>query len=237
MSHVLLLTFIVLALSALAQPNIVLVIVDELGTGDVPWSDPLIHAPTIKSLAENGLRLGHQYAQEWCAPSRGTILSGRFPMHSGYSSGGMPGDGVGMDLKMPLLPGELKTAGYVTHMLGKWHLGFRTRKNLPINRGFDSFFGLLAGGADHYNNALEACGGDGMECPCGNLTSNRLPFRIDLWESTTPATAVWDNTTYDAYAFSQRAEHLVHTYTPDQGPFFLYWAPHKVHSPLQAAPE
>lgn len=52
-------------------PNVVLMLVDELGTGDVPWSDNEIIAPTIKELGEEGLRLGTSYAWHWCAPTRG----------------------------------------------------------------------------------------------------------------------------------------------------------------------
>ena len=115
--------------SAARRPrqHIVLVLVDELGTGDVPWSDPAMYAPTIKELGEGGLRLGHQYAWHWCAPTRGALMSGRFPMHSGYklsptsgSQPGMPGHGCGLDLRLPLLPAELKAANFATHMLGKW---------------------------------------------------------------------------------------------------------------------
>jgi hypothetical protein len=118
-------------------------IVDELGTGDVPWADSTIHAPTLQKLGTEGLRLGSQYAWQWCAPTRGALLSGRFVMHTGYGGGGMPGaarlqqqravqqccqlaaqlpadccsiispagaagDFQGMDLRVPLLPGELK---------------------------------------------------------------------------------------------------------------------------------
>ena len=220
--------------------HIILMLVDELGTGDLPWSDPLIYAPTIKALGEGGLRLGHQYAWHWCAPTRGALMTGRLPMHSGYTGGGMPGDGEGVDLRLPLLPGELKTAtpAYATHMLGKYHLGFRTHANLPTSRGFDSFFGLLAGGADHYNNALEACGGDGERCRCkgSNHSSTKLPFRIDFTDGDAPAKELWDETTYDAYQFGARAVKLVEQHDATQ-PFFLYWAPHKVHSPLQAPPE
>lgn len=166
------------SISQAQPPHVVLMIIDELGTGDVPWADRLIQAPTLLKLGksqqytlifylftdfyftfcsfythfehslfcnagENSLRLGTQYAWQWCAPTRGALLSGRFPMHSGYQGGGMPGNGVGMDLNMPLLPGDLKQAGYATHMIGKWHLGFRTPANLPVHRGFDSYFGLL----------------------------------------------------------------------------------------------
>jgi arylsulfatase A-like enzyme len=167
------------------KPHIIVVLVDELGTGDVPWEDPLIHAPTIMSLgAEKGLRLHTSYAWHWCAPTRGSLLSGRFPMHTGFDAGGMPGDGVNMPLDVPLLGEDLSRAGYRTHALGKWytvhlrthistrqtqvviflsithvndndrHLGFRTPANLPTNRGFDTHFGILGGGSDHYTKTV-----------------------------------------------------------------------------------
>lgn len=143
-----------------------------------------------------------------------------------------------MDLRVPLISDELKAAGYATHMLGKWHLGFRTQANIPTSRGFDSFFGLLAGGADHYNKALEACGGEGANCSCGSRHSTALPFRIDMWDSREggPAKELWDETTFDGYQYAARAVELVQTHDRSR-PFFLYWAPHKVHSPLQCAPE
>jgi hypothetical protein len=87
-----LLLLLVLSLAlASSSKHIVLMLVDEMGTGDVPWSDPAIYAPTIKELGEGGLRLGHQYAWHWCAPTRGALLSGRFPMHSGYKLGPQTG--------------------------------------------------------------------------------------------------------------------------------------------------
>ena len=63
-----------------------------------------------------------------------------------------------------------------------------------------------------------------------------LPFNIDLTNGAHPATSLWDETTYDAYTFGARATTLVEEHDPRQ-PFFLYWAPHKVHAPLQAPAE
>ena len=113
------------------------------------------------------------------------------------------------------------------------HLGFRTKQNLPVSRGFDEYFGLLGGGADHYTKTEEACGGDNHTCSCGNLSSSTLPFRVDYWDGLAPAKALWDSTTYDAYAYAARAVKMVEEHDSTK-PFFLYWAPHKVHSPLQA---
>lgn len=148
----------------------------------------------------------------------------------------MPGDGQGMPLEVPLLSSDLKRGGYATHMLGKWHLGFRTVENLPASRGFDTYFGLLGGGADHYTKTEEACGGDGETCRCKNLSSTKLPFRVDFWDGLAPAHALWDNTTYDAFQYTSRAVELVEQHDLTR-PFFLYWAPHKVHSPLQCPEE
>ena len=105
-----------------------------------------------------------------------------------------------------------------------------------MSRGFDSYLGLLGGGADHFTKTEEACGGDGMPCSCGNLTSSTLPFRVDLFKDLAPATDLWDNHTFDAYMYSAHADALVAAHDVSK-PFFLYWAPHKVHSPLQVAPE
>ncbi len=137
-----------------------------------------------------------------------------------------------------MTPGNTEAAHLtVQASVQQWHLGFRTVENLPVSRGYDTFFGLLAGGADHYTKALEACGGDGVNCSCGNITSDKLPFRIDFYDAPNgapggPATQIWDATTYDAYAYSARAASLVANHDTSS-PFFLYWAPHKVHSPLQ----
>lgn len=102
--------------------------------------------------------------------------------------------------------------------------------NIPVSRGFDTFFGLLAGGADHYTKTLEACGGDGEKCTCANYSSTTLPFRVDFFDGTEPAKTLWDTTTYDAYQYSARAVEVVQAHDVTK-PFFLYWAPHKVDFP------
>ena len=76
-------------------------------------------------------------------------------------------------------------------------------------------------------------------CPCGpnpNATAPPLPYRVDYWDGEGPAHALWDDRTYDAYDYGSRAVQIVQEHNTSEN-FFLYWAPHKVHSPLQAAPE
>ena len=141
------------------------------------------------------------------------------------------------------LQAELRSANYATAMLGKWHLGYRTPSNLPTHRGFDSYLGLLGGGSDHFDKTLCVPGssshGLNSLCPCGpnpNTTAPPLPYRVDFWDGEGPAHGLWDTTTYDAYQYGARAVRLVQEHNLSKS-LFLYWAPHKVHGPLQASPE
>ena len=218
--------------------HIILMLVDELGTGTSPWSDPLIYAPTIKALGEGGLRLGHQYAWHWCAPTRGALMTGQLPMHSGYTGGGMPGDGEGVDLRLPLLPGELKTAtpAYATPCSESITL-VSERTQTFRRREVWFFTGLLAGVEDPTSNALEACRrwrALRMQRQQSFLDQTSISHRFHP-DGDAPAKELWDETTCDAYQFGARAVKLVEQHDATQ-PFFLYWAPHKMHSPLQAPP-
>uniref|UniRef100_A0A3Q2XKH3 Arylsulfatase family member J n=1 Tax=Hippocampus comes TaxID=109280 RepID=A0A3Q2XKH3_HIPCM len=114
------------------------------------------------------------------------------------------------------LPQKLKQAGYSTHMVGKWHLGFYKRGCLPTRRGFDSFFGSLLGSGDYYSHYK--CEGPGM---CG----------YDLHEG---EEAAWeqDRGLYSTLMYTQKAVGILANHNPSK-PLFLYLAYQAVHSPLQ----
>jgi len=101
----------------------------------MPWGDPSVLAPHTLELANSGVKLGALYTQNWCAPSRGALLTGRYPQHSGYTKGGDGNDTGALETRWELIPKVLKRAGYRTVGVGKWHLGYPTTQHLPEKRG------------------------------------------------------------------------------------------------------
>lgn len=140
-----------------ARPNIVFILADDLGWGDLSAYRPDggaadVWTPHVDSLMRAGVRFRRFYANSSvCSPSRASLLSGRYPERVG-----VPGvirddttDSWGYLAPGPLLPDYLREAGYHTALMGKWHLGLES-PNLPNERGFDEFYGLLEGMMDDY---------------------------------------------------------------------------------------
>jgi arylsulfatase A-like enzyme len=139
-------------ISKSATPNILIFLVDDLGYGDTGvYGNSTIESPHIDSLAHDGARYTQMYsAAPICTPSRGGLLTGRYPVRLGLTSddnrfrtfnspgqpGGIPHDETTM--------GEVaQQLGYRTGLVGKWHLGLgRNGEHLPTRHGFDSFFGM-----------------------------------------------------------------------------------------------
>ena len=112
---------------ARAQPNIILVLADDLGWNDVSWNNPSMPTPTLARLASEGLRLDQAYSQQVCTPSRAALLTGKYPFHIGRQKRALkPLQPTGLQLNLTTLPQELKKLGYKTHIVGKWHLGRKT---------------------------------------------------------------------------------------------------------------
>jgi arylsulfatase A-like enzyme len=133
-----------------AKPNIIFILVDDLGYADVGFNGGKeIKTPNLDSLAARGARLEQLYAQPVCSPTRAALLTGRYPMRHGLQVGVVrPWAQYGLPLEERTLPQALKEAGYVTALVGKWHLGHFQRAYLPTSRGFDHQYG-------HYNGAID----------------------------------------------------------------------------------
>ena len=143
-----LLLFLTLTLNASEQPpNIVVLMADDLGYGELGCQGNLeIPTPHIDSIAKNGVRFSDGYVTApVCSPSRAGLMSGRLQARFGYHTNVMPHTIPGSDLGIPAsettLAEHLKTAGYSTGLIGKWHLGSRKDFN-PTRHGFDYFFGF-----------------------------------------------------------------------------------------------
>ena len=123
-------------------PNIVFIFCDDLGFGDLGCYGSQIKTPNIDRLASEGMRFTNlDSADPVCSPSRSALLTGRYPTRVGVPRVLFPQDKEGLDLSETTLANVLKARGYRTTCIGKWHLG-RPEQYLPMNRGFDHYFGI-----------------------------------------------------------------------------------------------
>ena len=133
------------------QPNIVVILADDLGNADLGYRGGDIHTPNIDALASGGARLESFYGMPVCTPARAALMTGRYAMRYGLQTLVIfPSHTYGLSTEERTLPQALKEAGYRTAMVGKWHLGHADQKYWPQNRGFDHFYGNLVGEVDYF---------------------------------------------------------------------------------------
>lgn len=139
------------------RPNIILIMADDLGFSDIGPYGGEIATPHLDALARNGLRFSQFYNTARCCPTRASLLTGLYPHQAGighmmndYGSDGYRGD---LSRKAVTLAEVLRGAGYRTAMCGKWHVTPQTADshNWPLQRGFERFFGTIAGGGSFYD--------------------------------------------------------------------------------------
>ena len=198
---------------ALERPNIVVILADDLGFADVGVHGCRdVPTPHIDSIAENGVRFTNGYAPHpVCAPSRAGLISGLYQHRFGFEHNPGPSRTAspkfGVPRSVPSLAEKLKRAGFVTGMVGKWHIG--SRKGLrPHERGFDFSYGFLGGSSSYY----------------ADLHMSETLYR--------DGKRVTDETEYLTYAFTREAVAFIERNKDE--PFFLYLAFNAVHAPLQA---
>ena len=125
-------------------PNIVLLLADDLGYGDVQaFANTTIRTPNLDQLAAEGTRLTSFYAAPICTPSRAALLTGRYQVRDGWGRCSTQPRPTAFDQVTPL-PDKLKEAGYASTAIGKWHLGHLPQYT-PTRHGFDQFFGVPYG--------------------------------------------------------------------------------------------
>ncbi len=199
-----------------ARPNIVLILADDLGCGDLGcYGHPKFKTPNLDRLAAEGARLTQfNCAAAFCAPTRATLMTGRYPFRCGMSQNPTPDAGPAADaLHLPesevTLAQLLKQAGYATGMVGKWHLGHAQPEWLPTQRGFDEYLGIP------YSNDMR---------PVQVLEGER---RVEY-----PVVQATLTQRYTA-----RAMDFVERSHRQSRPFFLYFAQMLVHKPLAISEE
>jgi arylsulfatase A-like enzyme len=125
-------------------PNIVLILADDLGYGDLAsYGSPSIRTPHLDRMASEGVRLTQFTVMPLCTPTRGALLTGLYPVQTGLLRVLGPGNAAGIAAEEVTLAEALKARGYLTGMVGKWHLG-DAAEFLPRRHGFDRYFGIPA---------------------------------------------------------------------------------------------
>src|ERR1051325_1741197 len=123
-------------------PNIVFIMCDDLGYGDLGCYGSKIRTPNLDRMAAEGIRFTNfSSADPVCSPSRAALLTGRYPTRVGVPRVLFPQDTGGLNADEVTLASALKSRGYKTMCIGKWHLG-RPDAYLPTSRGFDEYFGI-----------------------------------------------------------------------------------------------
>ena len=204
-----------------APPNVLLILVDDLGYSDLGCYGGEIPTPNVDRLGRSGIRFAHFYNSARCCPSRASLLTGLYPHQAGIGSfAHSPGrenappsyrGTLGEDCVT--LAEVLKSAGYGTYMVGKWHVGVPPG---PIERGFDEFYGFLR----HY----EADQWDPRKYV-------RLP------EGRAPEIPAEPGEFYATDVFADYALEFMRQGRESGRPWFVYLAHSAPHFPVQAPPE
>lgn len=217
-------------------PNFVLLFADDLGYGDLGcFGHPSSPTPNLDQLAANGLRFTDFYVTSpVCSPSRAALLTGRYQTRSGIYPGVLyPGSKGGLPLNETTIAEVLKSEGYSTAIIGKWHLGVGLNGTyLPTRQGFDNYLGIP------YSHD---------QGPCENLTcfppDIKCFGRCDVGVVTVP---LYFNETIKQQpadfltlekTYSNFASQFIHDAVHNKQPFFLYYPSHHTHYPQYAGEE
>uniref|UniRef100_A0ABM0MH87 Arylsulfatase B-like n=1 Tax=Saccoglossus kowalevskii TaxID=10224 RepID=A0ABM0MH87_SACKO len=191
-------------------PHIVFILADDLGWNDIGWNNPIIKTPVLDSLAREGVIFNQTYSQPVCTPTRAALMTGYYPFHIGMQQKIITfSQGSGLPLKLKLLPQKLKEVGYITHLVGKWHLGYCNWAYTPLQRGFDSAYGNLGGLLSHVTKM-----GRGM------VGGDASWYGYDFRDNTG---VVQDDGTYSTILLASRAVDIISKHYPAY-PLFLYFS-------------
>jgi arylsulfatase A-like enzyme len=199
------------------QPNVVLVITDDQGYGDLGFTgNPHVKTPVLDNFARESIRFNQFYVSPVCAPTRASLMTGRFSLRTGvrdtYNGGAI------MAPEEVTIAEILKNAGYTTGAFGKWHLG-DNYPSRPNDQGFDESLIHLSGGMGQPGDFTTFAKGDSSY------------FNPVLWHN-------GEQKAYEGYCSDIFAGEAVTFIEKNQGkPFFCYLAFNAPHTPLQVPEE
>lgn len=208
-------------------PNVIIVLMDDMGFSDIAPFGSEIDTPHLTELADDGYRFTNYRTPPVCSPARAALLTGLNPHRAGFASTahgdpGYPGHRYEIAPDVPTIAESFRAVGYATFMVGKWHLTKDSllhdgadKSSWPVQRGFDRYFGSMEG-----------------------FTTLFQPHR--LLRDNSPVTV--DHQSHEEYLTDSLTDEAVGMIaslraSDPHKPFFLYFAHHAVHGPIQAKPE
>ena len=209
-------------------PNVLLIVVDDVGFNDLSIHGSEIQTPNIDMLMRDGVALTNFHVAPNCSPTRAMLMSGTDSHIAGLggmaesmapNQKGRPGYEGHLNFSVAALPEVFQDAGYHTYMTGKWHLGL-TEETSPAARGFDNSFMLGEGGAGHFSNMLQIFG----------------PVKATYREDGKQLDSLPDDF-YSTKFYTERMIEYIDSNHNDGKPFFSYLAYSAPHWPLQAPQE
>jgi len=200
-------------------------------SGNTAPNKPAIPTPHIDALSRDGVRFLRHYAHPTCTPTRASLMTGRYSMNTGLTIAMLPGSVAGLPRGMPTLPSLLKQAGYRTHMVGKWHLGYSQWRQTPVGVGFESHVGNFLWDLDSYSKQT--------------FSTPWRPVVID-WSRNYPNRTIhhFSDPRHATIAQTDEAQKVIIQHSKEHraadgsfsSPLFLYLAFTAAHSPLQPHP-
>jgi arylsulfatase A-like enzyme len=199
---------------AVTKPNIIIILVDDAGYADFGFMGSKdLQTPNIDKLAATSVRFTDAHVSaSVCSPSRAGLLTGRYQQRFGYECNEGLGY-TGMDTAQTMLPKLLQQQGYTTAAFGKWHLGFEPGQQ-PLQKGFQYYYGFLSGSRSYFYQPNR----DDRKGANTALLENRRQVKFEGY-----LTDVLGDRAAD-YIMKNK-----------QHPFFMYWAPNAVHTPMEAS--
>eukprot|EP00730_Choanoeca_flexa_P018292 TRINITY_DN8887_c0_g1_i2.p1 TRINITY_DN8887_c0_g1~~TRINITY_DN8887_c0_g1_i2.p1 ORF type:complete len:511 (+),score=116.86 TRINITY_DN8887_c0_g1_i2:85-1617(+) len=212
---------VLLALLAVAwaapKPHVIFFVIDDMGWSNIGYHNDNAKTPNLDQAAADGVILDRQYTFWYCSPTRSSLMTGRYPLHVSEDNENAETVMGAVPVEMTMLPAKLKTVGYATHHVGKWHLGQIKAGSVPGARGFDTSVGYLGGAEDHYNHTNGGCG-------CHTA--------FDLYNGTT-GPYYKDADVYGDLLYNELATDTIRRHDASQ-PLFMYYAAQVLHAPQEA---
>jgi arylsulfatase A-like enzyme len=207
--------------AASQKPNFIFVLADDLGYGSINQAE-YDFAPHLSTMGREGIIISNYYTQEVCAPSRASLLTGRYPARLGMQYGQLlPTVVGGLSLDATLLPEILKSEkNYKSYALGKWNLGHSSPDYLPTARGFDYYLGYLTTENTYWSKSM------------GELYHGIQDFLEASTKGYWPYTGD-DMDTYSTQFYRNHAQTIIRSHDFSENPMFLYLAFQAAHPPYE----